>query len=57
MKLMKDLFGLDGVDLDVEDGAADAEIQLEVLNRLRNACGEDFHIRQELFFTLVAFGW
>ncbi len=44
IKLLKDLYGLDGVDLDVEDGAAGSDIQLMVMERLRNACGEDFHI-------------
>ncbi len=43
--LLRDLYGLDGIDLDVEDGAADAEIQIEVIERLRAACGDEFHIR------------
>ena len=29
---------------DVEDGAADAETQLEVIRRLRSACGDGFHV-------------
>ncbi len=41
---LRDSYGLDGVDLDVEDSAADAETQIMVIQELRDALGEDFEI-------------
>lgn len=41
---LKDNYGLDGIDLDVEDSAESAELQIAVIEALRDACGDDFHI-------------
>jgi len=43
-----ELYQLDGVDLDVEDGAAGAEVQVALMDELRRLLGPEFHISYTL---------
>jgi len=45
---LKENDSLDGIDLDVEDSAVGAELQLELIKRTRETCGDDFHISYTL---------
>lgn len=45
---LKDDFGIDGVDFDVEDGGVDGQLQMEVMKAVRATCGNDFHISYTL---------
>jgi len=44
VKVLKDYYGIDGVDLDIESGGAQAELQTHLIRSLRESCGPDFHI-------------
>ncbi|TRY69348.1 hypothetical protein TCAL_06924 [Tigriopus californicus] len=48
LKDVKDNFGIDGVDFDVEDGGVDGQLQMEVMKAVRATCGDDFHISYTL---------
>ena len=38
------MYGLDGIDLDVESAGASAEIQVHLIKSVREICGSDFHL-------------
>ena len=41
---MRDEYGIDGIDLDVEDGSTGTELQTHVLKSCREKLGPDFLI-------------
>ena len=45
--------GLDGMDLDVEDGGAGAEVQVAVIKETRRLLGPDFHISYTIPATVA----
>ena len=44
VKELKDVHGLDGIDLDVESSGASADIQVHLIKSVRERCGSDFHL-------------